>query len=248
MIRSRSYISVIDSSIFLHRSRVESIDFQSTSGGTSGFVLTGGHCGTFIISKFTKDNDVTITHKISLEANITNVKIFKLFAIIGLSNGMVRIFNSETGNELIHFRLADETQIDFLSVSKEDAKLIVIGQNNLMIIDLNDGKVKFNLKMSDQVVEVSSVMTSHHLTLITFWNGEIKVLNLNSAKFNQLSTQSDESGICSDIDNGTLKGITGGTEGTVLGWNLLNGMTHRTRYDSYIYVYYRTVVVYWKDK
>ena len=91
------------------------------------------------------------------------------------------------------------------------------------IIDLNDGKIKFEQKVSEEFIEVSSVNAKHNLALITFWNGEIKTLNLNTAKFNCLSTPNDESAICSDIDDTTLRGVTGGTEGTVCGWNLSTG-------------------------
>ena len=190
---------------------------------TGDFVLTGGHCGQFNISKFTKDNDITIHHKITLNSNITCAKIYKLYAIIGSVDGTTRIFNSVTGNELVQFNLPQNTQVEHLAVSKEEAKLIVLGHNYFQIIDLNDGKIKFEQKVSEEFIEVSSVNAKHNLALITFWNGEIKTLNLNTAKFNCLSTPNDESAICSDIDDTTLRGVTGGTEGTVYGWNLSTG-------------------------
>lgn len=72
--------------------------------------------------------------------------------------------------------------------------------------------------MSDeQNTEIGSVTAIDGFCLITTWNGMIKVLNLRSFEWTELASENDESAVSSAIDKRTMRGVTGGSEGTVRG-------------------------------
>ena len=55
------------------------------------------------------------------------------------------------------------------------------------------------------------------------WNGEIKTLNMNNGKINILASENDEAVECCQIEPTSLRAVTGGADGTVHGWNIING-------------------------
>jgi len=55
------------------------------------------------------------------------------------------------------------------------------------------------------------------------WNGEIKTLNMNSGKIKLLASENDEAVECCQIEPTSLRAVTGGADGTVQGWNIING-------------------------
>ena len=55
------------------------------------------------------------------------------------------------------------------------------------------------------------------------WNGEIKTLNMNRGKIKLLASENDEAVECCQIEPTSLRAVTGGADGTVQGWNIING-------------------------
>ena len=66
-------------------------------------------------------------------------------------------------------------------------------------------------------------LKAYHFVLFTMWNGEIKTLNMNSGKIKLLASENDEAVECCQIEPTSLRAVTGGADGTVQGWNIING-------------------------
>ena len=137
-------------------SRIESMD-------VSNFILTGCRQGILTISRWTNEGDLQPEIKIETKSPINCVKIHNYYAISGHQDGSTRVYNSTTGTELSRYQLPRNLQVDFLTISKRANKMAIFGHNHYQVVDLKDGKLKFESDISARAAEISAIDSGNYL-------------------------------------------------------------------------------------
>ena len=75
----------------------------------------------------------------------------------------------------------------------------------------------------DELTEIASISVIDGKCLVAGWSGLIKVLNLHNFEWIELASENDEAVECCQIEPTSLRAVTGGADGTVQGWNIING-------------------------
>ena len=122
----------------------------------SNFILTGCRQGILTVSRWI-NNDLQPELKIETNSPINCVKIHNYYAISGHQDGSTRVYNSTTGTELSRYQLPRNLQVDFLTISKRANKMVIFGHNHFQVVDLKDGKLKFESDISARAAEISAI-------------------------------------------------------------------------------------------
>lgn len=199
-----------------HRHRVEALDHRN------GITISGGRDHRIVIEHECSSDHQAVS--IDTSSAINALQLWQNVIAAGCQDGTITLYNAATQAQLERYSFFDERPIDFVRITEKDKTLIATGGNRVKVINLKNGAQVFEQAMSDeQNTEIGSVTAIDGFCLITTWNGMIKVLNLRSFEWTELASENDESAVSSAIDKRTMRGVTGGSEGTVRGWNIING-------------------------
>merc|ERR1712130_250856 len=198
-----------------HRHRIEALDHRH------GVTISGGRDNRIVIER---EDQSEPSSTIETTSTINALRLWQNVIVAGCQDGSITLYNSETKKELKKFRFHDDRAIEFLCVTEKDKFMIAAGGNRVKIINLGSGEQVFDHSISDEAnTEIASMTAIDGFCLITSWNGMIKVLNLRRLEWTELASENDEAAVSSAVDKLILRGVTGGSEGTVRGWNIVNG-------------------------
>jgi len=201
-----------ETSLFLHRNRVETL----ATGGHGDIIATGDKSGRLTLAKVIGEN-LAIEHQLDLGASINSVKVTGFWAIAGCVDSSCRIVNINTGNQLARFE--HPSPVDEVQVCSASEHLLLLGGRHYTVIELRDGIAKF-VNQFERDMEASSASTTRGMTIVTYWNGSIVKISLLNGRHRILHAESDDAVICSDTDQS--RAVTGGSGGSVMGWDLTN--------------------------
>ena len=138
----------------------------------SNFILTGCRQGILTVSRWT-NQDLQPELKIETKSPINCVKIHNYYAISGHQDGSTRVYNSTTGTELSRYQLPRNLQVDFITISKRANKMVIFGHNHFQVVDLKDGKLKFESDISARAAEISAVDSGNYFKRLSLEESSI---------------------------------------------------------------------------